>query len=365
MTRFQGLYEAVEEGIRTGQHFGGQMAVSVNGERVVDEAVGFNEPFQPLQREMRMLWLSACKPLAGVAMGILLDRGLVDLDRPVAEWIPEFGSHRKDRITPRHLLTHTAGIRGATLGWTPRPWEEIIGTLCYIRPEPRWVPGEQAGYHVDSAWYLLGELIRLIDGRPYGDFVREEILEPLGMDRCYVGIPDELYEDVEEEVATIYDTSSGIPEVQEDLTRRESVTCCRPGGNGRGPAREFLLLYEAMHRMTQGEDGILKAATARDLTALHRVGMMDKTFHQTIDWGLGFMRQSDHYAPGQVPYQFGSFASRKAFGHCGNQSTAAFCDPEHGLCAVILLNGMPGEEAHQIRMRTILDALYRDLGLAS
>jgi CubicO group peptidase (beta-lactamase class C family) len=361
MSGFSQTLEEVDRGIRAGDHVGAQLAVSVAGETLLDTAVGMNEPFQPLEKEHLMLWLSACKPVGGVAAGILMDRGQLDLDRPVAEWIPEFGTKRKEGITPRHLLTHTAGIRGATLGWTPRPWEEIIGRICYSRPEPHWPPGEMAGYHVDSAWYLLGELVRLIDGRPYDVFVREEIFLPLDMPGCWVGLPEEAYEDWEDRIATMYDTSNGMPTEQEDLNSKASVVCCRPGGNGRGPAREFLKFYEAMLAMTRGEDGILKAETAKDLVSLHREGMFDKTFHQTIDWGLGFMRQSDQYAPGEVPYQFGSHASREAFGHCGNQSTAAFCDPAHDLCVAVLLNGMPGEERHQIRMRSLLDALYRDL----
>lgn len=365
MTDFEKTRSEVTRGIQSGDHTGAQLAVSVNGELLLDTAMGMNEPFQPLEKDQLMLWLSACKPLAGVAMGMLMENGLMDLDRPVAEWIPEFGTKRKERITPRHLLTHTAGIRGATLGWTPRPWEDIIGMICYSKPEPHWMPGEMAGYHVDSAWYLLAELIRRIDGRSYGTFVREEIFLPLEMPSCWVGIPEEEFEEWEDRIATMYDTSQGVPEEQTDLTRKESVICCRPGGNGRGPAREFLKFYEAMQRMTQGEEGILKPETARNLVEFHRRGLFDKTFRQTIDWGLGFMRQSDHYAPGEVPYQFGSHASDAAFGHCGNQSTAAFCDPGLGACVVVLFNGMPGEERHQDRMRRVLDVLHEEIKAVS
>jgi len=364
MKEFPLFRSEIERGIRAGEHFGAQVAVSVDGESFLDEAFGLNAAFQPLEREMLMLWLSACKPVAAVACGILMDRGTLDLDTPVAHWIPDFASRKKDRITPRHLLTHTAGIRGATLGWTPKPWKDIIGMICYSKPEPHWEPGKEAGYHVDSAWYMLGELIRVIDGRPYEQFVREEVFLPLEMKQCWVGIDDDLYEDWEDRLALVYDTHTGFPEDLEDLTRRESVTCCRPGGNGRGPAREFILFYEAMQRMCNGEEGILKSETSRTLVDFHRVGMMDKTFRRTIDWGLGFMRQSDHYAPEDTPYQFGSFASREAFGHCGNQSTAAFCDPAYDLCVSLLFNGLPGEETHQNRMRSALNALYTDLGFS-
>jgi CubicO group peptidase (beta-lactamase class C family) len=360
---FQQLRAEIDRGIRAGEHFGAQVAVSMGGQTLLAESRGLNAAFQPLQQDMLMLWLSACKPVAAVASGILMDKGLFDLDRPVAEWIPDFAVRKKERITPRHLLTHTAGIRGATLGWTPKPWNDIIGMICYSKPEPHWEPGKLAGYHVDSAWYMLGELIRVIDGRPYEQFVREEIFLPLAMPSCWVGIDEDAYEDLEDRIALAYDTSAGFPEELDDLNRQESVTCCRPGGNGRGPANEFIKFYEAMQRMVKGEEGILRPETARTLTDFHRVGMMDKTFRQTIDWGLGFMRQSDHYAPGEVPYQFGSYASKQAFGHCGNQSTAAFCDPAHDLCAVLLFNGLPGEETHQKRMRAALDALYQDLKL--
>lgn len=353
----------LEAGIAEGSHFGAQLSVRLGGRVLCDEAVGLNAPFAPLEKGHLMLWLSACKPVAAVAAGLLLDRGELQLDTPVAHWIPDFGSHRKDRITPRHLLTHTAGIRGATLGWVPRPWEEAIGRVCYSRPEPHWEPGEQAGYHVDSAWYMLGELVRVIDGRPYGRFVREEIFLPLGMDHCWIGMEPEEYEAMEDRVGLSYDTSGDVPEVLEDLCRRESVIVCRPGGNGRGPASEFVRFYEAMAAMRRGEKGILRPETAQRLVSAQRVGMMDKTFRKTIDWGLGFMRQSDHYAPGLTPYQFGSFASQEAFGHCGNQSTAAFHDPAHGLSVVVLTNGLPGEERHQARMRALLDGLYRELEL--
>jgi CubicO group peptidase (beta-lactamase class C family) len=354
--------DALAQGMEEGFHFGAQLAVSLKGERICEEAFGQNAPFDPLETDHRMLWLSACKPVAAVAVGILLDRGEIDLDRAVAEWIPDFAMKNKGGITVRHLLTHTAGFRGATLGWVPRPWEEAIGMLCATKPEPHWVPGEQAGYHVDSAWYMLGELVRVISGRSYMNFVREEIFLPLEMESCWIGMPEEEYYAAEDRMALMYDTSGDAPEISEDLSRPESVMACRPGGSGRGTAGDFLKFYEAMRRMTAGEAGILSVDTARLLVKPHRVGMFDRTFRQTMDWGLGFMLQSDHYAPGEVPYQFGSFASRSAFGHCGNQSTAAFYDPELDLCAVVLCNGMPGEEAHQKRMRGILDALYGDVG---
>ena len=354
--------DQIEKGIQRGDHFGAQLALSFSGETFV-QSCGNNAPFLPLEDDHLLLWLSACKPVAAVACGILMDRGLLDLHRPVAELIPDFAQRGKAAITPFHLLTHTAGIRGGTLGWRAMSWEEAIGRVCETKPEPRWVPGMKAGYHVDNAWYMLGELVRVLDGRGYSDFVREEIFLPLEMPNCWVGMPDQTFETYGDQIAWIYDCEGEAPEISDVLCRPEAVTGCRPGGSGRGPAQEFLHFYQAMSRMAEGEDGILRSATAQTLLAPHRVGMFDHTFRCTMDWGLGFMRQSDHYDPGETPYQFGSHASRRAFGHCGNQSTAAFSDPENGLSVALLFNGMPGEERHQIRLRATLNALYEELGL--
>jgi CubicO group peptidase (beta-lactamase class C family) len=100
------------------------------------------------------------------------------------------------------------------------------------------------------------------------------------------------------------------------------------------------------------------------MTARHRAYTTDKTFGAIIDWGLGFMINSAIYGNDDAPYQFGPHASPRTFGHSGNQSSAAFADPEHRLVVALTFNGMPGEAKHQPRMRAALTAVYEDLGLA-
>jgi len=102
------------------------------------------------------------------------------------------------------------------------------------------------------------------------------------------------------------------------------------------------------------------------MTARHRVNTVDKTFQAIVDWGLGFIANSLIYAGNEnAPYQYGPHASPRAFGHSGNQASAGFADPEHALAVVVVVNGMPGEAAHQARMRGILAAIYEDLGLVT
>jgi CubicO group peptidase (beta-lactamase class C family) len=91
--------------------------------------------------------------------------------------------------------------------------------------------------------------------------------------------------------------------------------------------------------------------------------MYDLTFKHVMDWGLGFVLNSNQYGPDTVPYGYGPYASSRTYGHSGYQSSVAFADPENGLAAAIVCNGTAGEEAHNQRIRAILAALYEDLGL--
>ena len=139
-----------------------------------------------------------------------------------------------------------------------------------------------------------------------------------------------------------------------------SCSICSPGASGRGPARQLGRFYEML---LDGGKPLLDSQTVELLTARLAVGMRDVTFKHTIDWGLGFILNSAQYGP-SVPYGFGPHASPRTFGHGGKQSSIAFADPEYGLAVVLIFNGMPGEEAHQRRMREALGAVYEDMGLA-
>jgi len=123
--------------------------------------------------------------------------------------------------------------------------------------------------------------------------------------------------------------------------------------------RELGRFYE----MLLGRGGqILSPQSVEALTARHRVGMMDSTFKHMMDWGLGFIPNSAMYGVETVPYAYGHHASRRAFGHSGYRSSVAFADPEHGLAVALAFNGTPSNEAHEQRIRAVLDALYEDLG---
>ncbi len=363
---------ALESGIATGLHLGGQLCVLRDGETVADLAVGEARPGEALTRDHLMLWLSVTKPVVAVAIAQLWERGLLELDTPVAAIWPDFAAGGKEAVTVRHLLTHTGGIRKLGLGFPERPWSEILDTVAQMKLEPRWTPGRKAGYHLSSSWFVLGELIRRLDGREVPTYVREEIFLPLGMDDCWIGMPGEHYDGYGRRIAPVFDTASPAGESNDRAeltplpwTDRTHTTACSPGGGGIGPVGQLARFWSAL--LAGGAlDGtrLLGRQTVAALSARHRVGLLDHTFRYPLDWGLGVIVNSRwHDLPG-LPYGFGDHASPRAFGHGGHRTAVAFADPEEQVVVVCIVNGAPGDDVHRRRFDALTNAVYEDLGLA-
>ena len=366
--------EVLGRGIDEGLHLGAQIYVSRRDpgtaeRRSAEILVGERAPGEPMTADTLMLWLSSTKPVAAVALAQLWERGLLELDDPIARHVPEFGARGKDGITLRHALTHTGGFRLLSFGWPKAGWDEIIANICRARPEPRWKPGTRAGYHMSSSWFILGEVVRRLDGRHFRDYVREEIFEPLGMDDSWIGMPRERFAAYGERIGRMYLTATGDGAPAPRAWHLEPhVVGCSPGGNGYGPVRELGRFYEMLLGRGRGPGGgarILAPQSVEALTATHRVGMLDRTFRRKLDWGLGFIINSRHYGEELVPYGYGRHASRRTFGHSGFQSSTGFADPVHGLVVAAAVNGNPGEPRHTERFCEITEAVYEDLGLAA
>jgi CubicO group peptidase (beta-lactamase class C family) len=262
-------------------------------------------------------------------------------------------------VTLRHLLTHTAGLRNADAIDHTLNWDEQIARICELPLEEDWIPGERAGYHVSGTWQLLGEIVRRVSGQPVDEFVRANIFLPLGMRDSWLALSVEEVSKYGERIAFVYDTSAGSAQPKQEWNSEDGLTRCRPGGNVRGPVRELARFYEALLR---GGENILQPETVQTMTSRQRAGMFDETFQFKMDWGLGFILNSNRDGF-QMPYGYGRHASSDTFGHSGNQSSCAFIDPQHELVVAWVCNGQLGERKHQQRQRAINNAIYEDVGL--
>ncbi len=361
------LTHLLESGITQGLHLGAQACVMQGGRVIADIAVGEAAPGVPMRPETLMLWMSAGKPVTAMGLAQLEEEGRIVLDDPVAAWLPEFAQNGKAPITVRHLLTHTGGFRAARFKYPQDSWEQVIAAICAAPLEPNWVTGQSAGYHPQTSWFVLGEILRRASGLEISDYLRERVLDPLGMHDAWLGVPERTFDGYAAEglIAAMPTTAISMLRPTGDTgTSRACMVVPRPGGNFLCPANQFVRFYEALRLGgALGGRRPWQAATVAEWTRKHRIGAYDQTFRRTVDFGLGFVCDSKaHLNPGEdadeIPYGYGRHASGLAFGHSGYQSSAAFCDPAHGLVAALCFNGYAGESGHQARMKPLLNAIY-------
>ena len=356
--------ELIAKQMRSGLHIGAQVYVSQAGKTVADFALGESRPGTAMTAQTLMLWMSATKPTGAVAIAKLWERGLLELDDPVVRHVPEFAQNGKERITIRHILTHTAGIRWIETGWPQASFDEVVAKVCAMRPERDWVPGRKAGYSAYVSWYVLAEIVRRLTGSEYAEYVREEIFLPLGMSDCWIAMPPQAYRGYGDRLGIMQKTEAGqITDL--GLDTEAACTNPRPSGSGHGPMRQLARFYQMLldHGSFNGAR-ILSPQTVEALVARHRAGMYDHTFKHVLDFGLGFVLNSNQYGVDTVPYGYGPHASPRTFGHSGMQSSCAFADPENQLAVAIVFNGTAGESAHDQRIRVVLKTMYEELGLA-
>ncbi|SDD03930.1 serine hydrolase domain-containing protein [Glycomyces harbinensis] len=141
----------------------------------------------PVDLGTPFLWGSVAKPVTATAAMTLVEDGLLDLDEPVAAYLPDFAladEDRSDRITVRHLLEQSSGIPEGTgitddFGHRDDPYGEAVADLADV--EPLADPGEDFAY-ASANYVVLGAVIEAVAGVPYADYLRTAVLDPLGMD---------------------------------------------------------------------------------------------------------------------------------------------------------------------------------------
>jgi CubicO group peptidase (beta-lactamase class C family) len=357
---------SIESGIERGLHVGAQLYVSIDRKPVADLAFGVARDGVAMTPDTITLWMSSIKPITVVAVARMWERGKIALDDPVASYIPEFGAWGKGIITIRHVLTHTGGFRSAVGPWTADPWDNIIAQICDAPIEPGWVVGRTSGYHIAPSWYLLAEIVRRVaaETRPYSQYVREEVLEPLKMRDTWIGMPADRWRAYGDRIAPMHIASTvKRPEPYPYWPWSNSAAAVaieRPGGNGRGPIHDLGRFYEAM---LAGGEGLVTPQTISAIASRHTVGLPDKTLGYELDRGLGVVLDSKHYGLDSAWY--GTRCSRRTWGHAGYLCSVGFVDPEHRLVVAVVFNGMTeGEPAvHAARMRETIDAVYADLAI--
>jgi CubicO group peptidase (beta-lactamase class C family) len=340
---FEGLREEFERQFGQGQHVGASVAVYHRGRPVVDLWGGASDEASgaPWQRGTMATTFSTSKGLTATCLHVLADRGKVSYDDLISKYWREFAQHGKANVTVRHALTHQSAIPQQPEGYlndAMLDWQKMIHGMEQL--EPLWEPGKENGYHAYNFGWIVGELVRRIDGRSVGTFLREEIAGPLGIDGLYIGAPAE----AEPRIATLVSRIEMTPEMQAAQSAfLEGSYFARAMPSWMGDTIAFMNTPEAHRAEIPAAGGIM---TARDLARMYaclagsgqldgvrimseeRIRAMteqqplrrDLVISVEIPWGLGYM------LGGGIITTQGPRAT--AFGHAGFGGSIGFSDPE-------------------------------------
>ena len=191
--RLRGVRETFVENFARYGEVGAAVAVTIDGRPVVDLWAGHADAARTRRwaRDTIVNIASATKGLTAICAHRLADRGLLDLDAPVAAYWPEFAQAGKAAIPVHLLLSHRAGLPAID---APLPTEALYAwdtmTRALAAQAPWWEPGTRHGYHAFTFGWLVGEVVRRITGKSLGRYWREEVAGPLGID-CHIGLAAE------------------------------------------------------------------------------------------------------------------------------------------------------------------------------
>jgi CubicO group peptidase (beta-lactamase class C family) len=184
-SRFEAVRSALARNLDSGEELGASFVLDIDGDVVVDMWGGFRDEAKTIpwdERTITNVW-SSTKTVTSLAALMLVDRGQLDVDAPIARYWPEFAANGKQDVLVRHLLSHATGVSGLD---QPAVVEDLYdwekSTARFAAQAPWWEPGTASGYHALNYGHLVGEVLRRITGKTLKQFVAEEIAGPLGAD---------------------------------------------------------------------------------------------------------------------------------------------------------------------------------------
>lgn len=320
---------------------------------------------------------STTKGVLATLVHILVDRGLADYADPVAKHWPAFAAEGKERISIHQLLCHQAGLhRMSEVANSPRDmldWERMVSRVAAARPA--WPPGTAHGYHALTWGWLAGGLVEAIAGKPLHRVLEEELVEPLGLDGAFIGMPEA---ELSRRARLIHDDGISHPlvrsgglrgrirEAAEAVLRRcgvdlaefraalmpfdepfdwnaeETVRAPIPAANGQFTARSLARMY-AMLAEGGKLDGV-RIVSRRRVRAMGEVRSRsrDRVLMLPMHWRPGYHRV----------FAFGARVP-DGFGHFGYGGSGAWCDPVRRLSVALTLNSGVGTPVGDLRIARI------------
>ncbi|MEW1563051.1 serine hydrolase domain-containing protein [Streptomyces sp. NPDC093509] len=352
---------------------GAAVSVYRDGHRVVDLWAGTRDVdgTESWQHGTAQIVRSATKGVAAAVVLLLAQRGLLDLDAPVASHWPAYKARGKEHTRVRHLLAHRAGVPVLDRPLTPaEAADPDIAAAAVAAQTPVWRPGTDHGYHAQTYSWLTGELVRRVTGRTLGACIADEIARPLDLD-LWVGLPPEqagrvgrvaqveappapgglrtrpkravveAYADPDSVTRRAFAAITPMPD-ENDPAYRAAVL---PASNGIATADGLARFYAALIGEVDGVR-LFTPETAAQARAEHSAGP-DRVLVVNTRFGLGYML----HGPASP------LLSPDSFGHPGRGGALGFADPESGIAFGYVTNGFRTSVTADARAQALVRAV--------
>ena len=366
--KFSEVRNLLAASIESGDDVGLSFAVTINGEMVVDLWGGYvNEAAStPWQEDTLVNVYSTTKTMSFLCALVLADRGLLDFDRNVADYWPEFAQNGKEQVKVWHLLNHAAGLSGMDDIMSAEDmydWDKMVSLLA--AQKPWWEPGSASGYHAITQGYLIGEVVRRITGKTLGTYFQEEIAGPLDAD-FFIGVPASEFHRISRLIPygsgaapdagnadsiparTFRSPFAGAEHSWTDRWRQAEI----PAANGHGNARSVAKLQAplACKGSAFGVD-LMSAETATSVMT-PRISGTDLVLGVPLSFGLGFGLVSE-----SVPLS----PNKNACFWGGWGGSNILVDQDAQMSVAFVMNKMHDGLMGDPRSLRLLEAIYRAL----
>ncbi|MCF2529590.1 serine hydrolase domain-containing protein [Yinghuangia soli] len=318
---------------------GAQLAAYAGDRQVVDLWVG-----EGITGDSLHAVFSNTKGALHTVVALLVQEGVLDLERKVADYWPEFAAEGKGALTFRDLVAHRSGVIGVDGGFTEDELaDDRVIAARLAGQKPFWTPGQGYGYHAYVIGALVGEVVRRVTGQSVQEIWEERIRAPYGLD-FYIGLPEEQearFREVrpmapppdiaaqlaaarpapDSALAIAFNLHAEQPTDLAAFLNNRKVRALGPtSAGGVGNARGLARFYAAAANGLDGRPPLLTAATIAEFSRLHTPGT-DLVTGEQDHFGLGFETSGLRYP----------FLGGTAFGHSGAAGSQAFADPASGV----------------------------------
>jgi CubicO group peptidase (beta-lactamase class C family) len=351
------LESEIEEGLFTR---GAQVAVDLAGVGRASLALGDDGRGGPVEDDTVFRVYCTIKPVTVLAIARLVDDGTLDLDEPLRDRLPAYRVLQDGAVTLRRVLNHTAGLhRPMAIELELMPPEKRLEHVQQVPRPANFTVGVDAAYSEWFGWHILGQLLEAVTGEPLGDHLRRVVIEPLGMTDTWIGMTRDEYRELLPRLGVNHDLRSmqSYPLLLERGVRM--CTEVNPAHGGYSTATDLCRLYAAIVAQLEHDDNdaLPSAAVLETFTSAARPSIYDQVLDRVCEHGLGFMTSLSEHA-------FGRHCSPRSFGHSGNVgSSFAWADPEYGLAAAVVFNGVVDPDSAFLRRPSVVRAIVTDLEL--